>query len=247
MDRAEAKILLEAYRPEDADDPAFAEALALTRTDSELAAWFGQMQRFDAILVSKFEEVPVPSDVRRRILAGQAREKIIPAAHLFRAWYVPASLAALILVGLFFLRAVSPAPATMDALAQRAVTFSGKMPALQFVCFNPSAVADWINRQPASRSVGLVMPPQDKSMSMKMIGSSVVRWDGHPVIMIALQNDKQMAMLYIMKGSAMPEMKDGATETMHKANWVVKAMKKNGELQLLAAEGTADPNFPMPF
>ena len=248
MDRAEAKMLLEAYRPEDAGDPIFTKALRLVETDPDLAAWFEHVQSIDSILAAKIREAPVPADVRARILSGyRGDEKIIPATHLFRALSVPASLAALILFGLFLWHVVAPAPTGMDALARQAVAFSGKMPALQFVCFNPTAVADWVNRQPASRSVGLTLPPQAEAMSMKLIGSSIVQWDGHPVVMIALQNGKQMAMLYVMKDAVAPGMKDGATETMREANWIVRATKSHGELQLLAAEGGSEPNFPMPF
>ena len=248
MDKADLKLLLESYRPQDANDPIFAEALQAVAADPELTAWFGQMRRFDAIMAAKFQETPVPADVKRHILLGYREADPIPERSSRRIWYVPTSIAAAILAGLFLWHVVAPPPHRIRALEQQAIAYTGQLPALQFVCYNASLVAQWVNRQPASAQVGLRLPMPDKSMSLKMIGSSMVQWDGHPVVMICLQNGKQMAMLYIMKGDEAPEMQEGGAETMQKADWVVRATKLNGQLHLLAARGgPEDLNFPMPF
>lgn len=67
MDKTTVKLLLESYRPQDANDPIFAKALREVAADPELAAWFEQMQRFDAAMTSKFEEIPIPPDLRNHI------------------------------------------------------------------------------------------------------------------------------------------------------------------------------------
>ena len=249
MDKASIKILLESYRPEDANDPIFAEALREAASNPELAAWFEQKQRFDAIMAAKLQEAPVPPEVRSHILRGYRNaEPDLAPQRLFRAWYIPTSIAAILLAGLFLWRSTGLGEAQMSPLEQQAIAYTGKMPALQFVCFDATEVARWVNGQPGSQQVGLTLPMPDKSMRLKMIGSSMVNWNGHPVVMICLQNGKHMAMLYILNGNEAPGMRDGVTETVQKAGWVVRASKSNGQLHLLAARGgPEDLNFPMPF
>lgn len=73
MNREEAKFILQAYRPgtSDADDPQFAEALAMLEQDPELAKWYEQEQQLDEIIRAKLTQVEVPKRLRSEILAGE--------------------------------------------------------------------------------------------------------------------------------------------------------------------------------
>lgn len=73
MDKQEAKLLLQSYRPNglDAGDDAFAEALALARRDPELGAWFKNECELDRAIGERLGSCPVPKDLRPAILAGQ--------------------------------------------------------------------------------------------------------------------------------------------------------------------------------
>lgn len=73
MDLEEAKYLLQSYRAsgKDADDPHFSEALALTQTDPELQGWFARQKGISRAIESKLKEIPIPKDLRSRILSGQ--------------------------------------------------------------------------------------------------------------------------------------------------------------------------------
>lgn len=77
MDKQEAKMVLQALRPNDLDttQPAFAEALALVETDPELKAWWEAQQAFDRAVVAKLKQVPIPDDLRASILAGRKIEQ----------------------------------------------------------------------------------------------------------------------------------------------------------------------------
>lgn len=257
MDKTTVKLLLESYRPQDASDPIFAEALREVAADPELAAWFEQMQRFDAALTSKLEAIPIPADLRNHIFLGYqgtttARD---PRRHLPWAWI--GSIAAAFVLGVFCWRLIAPpersgkalvAEAPISPLALQAISYTERMPALQFVCFDAAAVASWINEQPGTQQLGLRLPKPDKSLSMAMIGSSVVDWHGRPVVMVALQNGQRMAMLYILSPDDVPGLKDGATETIEKDNWVVQAKNTNGRVQVLTTRGGPGAlDFPMPF
>jgi anti-sigma factor RsiW len=73
MDREEARLILQSCRPgdQDAGDPQFAEALALAKSDPELAAWFAEQQKFDAQVRDAIQSLPVPLDLKATILAGE--------------------------------------------------------------------------------------------------------------------------------------------------------------------------------
>ena len=72
MTNEEAKFMLQGYRPngEDADNDAFAEALAQADRDPSLRAWFEREQAFDAMIAGKLREVAPPAGLRESILAG---------------------------------------------------------------------------------------------------------------------------------------------------------------------------------
>ena len=84
MNRDEAKLILQAYRPggRDTGDPFFAEALAMVEKDVELSAWFVEQQAFDARIIGSIQQVRVPSRLRAEILA---ENKTRPAPLL--AWW----------------------------------------------------------------------------------------------------------------------------------------------------------------
>jgi hypothetical protein len=72
MNNVEAKFILKGYRPNgaDANDATFGAALSQAGQDPALRAWFAQEQAFDAAVVAKLGEVPVPAGLREAILAG---------------------------------------------------------------------------------------------------------------------------------------------------------------------------------
>jgi hypothetical protein len=241
-------MLLASYRPQDAEDPIFADALREVGRDPELAAWFEEMQRFDVVVGEKFRTASVPAEVKARVLAD-ARTASIPAANTTPAkrwWAVPLAIAAMLCAALLVWQNFAPVPASR-ALALQAISYSEEMPALQFVCFDAGEVAKWINKHPGSRHLGLKLNQPAEALSMQMIGSSVVDWNGQPVTMVCLQDGKRMAMLYILTATdaALP---DGATETVEERGWTVRTIKTGGQVRVLTVKGRAqEQDFQVPF
>jgi hypothetical protein len=128
----------------------------------------------------------------------------------------------------------------------QAIAYSGKMPALQFVCFDSALVARWIDEKSAALSMGKVI---EKSMAnLQMIGSSTARFDDKPVILIALQNGSQMAMLYVVRAADFPDAASGAGTTMEKDGWVSETGRDGQHLYVLTAKGTRkNLHFAMPL
>jgi len=73
MNRDEARLILQSCRPggQDAADPQFAAALALAKQDAELTAWFAGQQKFDAQMSREIKSLPVPPDLKAKILAQE--------------------------------------------------------------------------------------------------------------------------------------------------------------------------------
>ena len=79
MNNEEAKRVLLAYRPGLAvqDDPEVAEALALAQEDETLQGWLEQHEAFQEAVRSELRAMPVPRDLKARILTRQSRRKKI--------------------------------------------------------------------------------------------------------------------------------------------------------------------------
>ena len=244
MTRDEIKTLLEAYRPEDADDPIFAEALREVAKDPALAAWFEESQRFDAVIGDKLRGAAAPHGLKMRILGPALPE---PSSRSLRPWILPFGAAAAVAVAALLLWQQFGRVPPGRALAMQAMSFTGKMPALQFVCFNAYDVAGWINNQAAAKKLGIFLESPGETFHMKMIGSSVVDWNGHPVIMVCLQNNGQMVMLYILP-SAEAALPDGVEETIERHGWAARVSRSGNQVRVLTTAGSArNLDFQVPF
>jgi hypothetical protein len=99
MTTEQAKEILAAFRPgtDDEQDPIFAEALELMRSDKDLKAWFEEARAFDQLMKVELARVPAPASVREVILASP---KIIRPAPWWnprlKGWHWAAAAAVLI-------------------------------------------------------------------------------------------------------------------------------------------------------
>ena len=264
MDKTTIKMVLSAYRVagRDAADPIFAEALRAAESDLELKAWFEETQRFDALMVDTLGQVPTPAGLKETILLDAASgASFAPARAPFYAWRRQAAAGLAMAAGLLlaFLLGRLTLPGTVghtaaaddrsagaNRLALQAIAYTGKMPALQFVCFDASAVAGWVEKKAAVLKMGKLI---DRPLArLQMIGSSTAEWEGKPVMMIALQNGEQMAMLYIVRAADFPGAVGDAGEVMEKDGWVSKTGRHGEHLYVLTTKGTRQNlDFPMPL
>ena len=69
MDMERAKFILQSFRPdgEDADEPAFAEALGLAAKDRELGEWLAAERAQDAAFSAMLSDMKIPDDLRDAI------------------------------------------------------------------------------------------------------------------------------------------------------------------------------------
>ncbi len=97
MNHEEAKEILISYRPNsgDAQDPVFAEALALAERDPELGEWFAREQEFDARMRGAVRALQPPADFH----ASPKVAKFPGAKSFSRSGMWLAALAACLVVG----------------------------------------------------------------------------------------------------------------------------------------------------
>jgi hypothetical protein len=261
MEKATIKMVLGSYRAnhQDAEDPILADALRELERDPELKAWFEEEQRFDRGMMAELQQVPTPADLKDLLLLNAqaaGREPAGAVKALFqrqaKTWLaIAAGLAIAFVLGRLSLPPGALSPQSNgggggEFLATQAIAYTGKMPALQFVCFDASLVAGWVNEQSAALHMGKLIT---KALpKLQMIGSSTARWEGKPVIMIALQNGHQMAMLYLVRATDFPGATSEIGEVMEKDGWVSQTGRDGDNLYVLTTKGTReDLHFPNPL
>ena len=123
MNNAEAKFILQGYRPNgaDASDATFQAALEQVQHDPALHEWFARQQAFDAAVGAKLSEVPAPAGLREAILAGGRVTVADPAQA--RWWRSPALFAAAAAIAVIFTTALAlwPKQAVADTALARYV------------------------------------------------------------------------------------------------------------------------------
>lgn len=102
MNNAEAKFILQGYRPNgtDAGDETFRAAVEQAGRDPALGEWFARQQAFDRAVSAKLEQITPPADLRAAILAGG---RVTAAGAPRRIWWShPAWLAAAASLAIMF-------------------------------------------------------------------------------------------------------------------------------------------------
>lgn len=125
MTRDEAKLVLAVCRPggQDAANPELAEALAMLKTDPELAHWFAEQRDFDLAVSRALQSTAVPANLRTAILAGG---KVIEQLSWWRLvnWGRVATCALVLGVGaIFFVTSLSRTQ-TLIAASREMIQFA---------------------------------------------------------------------------------------------------------------------------
>jgi hypothetical protein len=121
MNNAEAKFILQGYRPNGADagDAAFCAAVEQAKADPALGEWFAKQQAFDAAISDKLGQVTPPADLRAAILAGG---RVTAAGMTSRSWWNrPVWMAAAAAVAVIFATTLALWPRSALAFDEFAV------------------------------------------------------------------------------------------------------------------------------
>ena len=197
MDQEEAKRLLECYRPsgQDSDDPQFQEALALTRRDPELQRWFASQQDLSIALSKKLQEIPVPKDLKTKILNERIDRQMPRQRHLGR----PLAIAAIVLILLTPLaylanRFQASPPTTYAALKQDMGNYLSGFYVLEKMSDDLDGLQTYLQSQ---HGVARYDAPEWLAQHPS-IGCGIIEWHGQEIALICFMVKGEVVHLFAM-------------------------------------------------
>lgn len=227
MNNQEARLILNAYRPNgrDASDPMFAEALEQARHDPELQKWFADETALNTRLQARLESaIPVPPGLKSNLLA--LRKTVRPTPWYFRPMNLAAA-AAVLLVTAIILVVLPQKPGSLasfrEAMARRSLQMQGH------IVFESHQIAD-IRQWLQSRGVAanFVLPAMLQSGTPQ--GCRVVDWNGHKATMVCFMLEGNQHMdLFVMDRSGLPDFPPNASPQFAKTDGLMTAMWSNGQ------------------
>ena len=253
MDRKEAQLILSGLRPGglEANEPFFAEALALAETDPELQAWWQAQQEFDRRVSARLREVPVPNSLRQRCLLSPKIVTYYPPQWQHRGLLAAAAAVAILCVaGTWWhvssssdlasnsASSVPSLPVDRDAFTQQVVTKLGtKGPELAKFSTDHDEVKAWLAERKAP--IGQ-MPP--KFVTLPSIGCQKYVIGGHVVsLMCFTMADGCEAHLFVVEKTALtnPPASTGPQYDSMKG-WNVASWSDDKMSYVLATNATMD-------
>jgi hypothetical protein len=203
MDRKEAQHILSALRPDgpEANDPAFAEALARMESDPALKAWWQAQQEFDRKISAKLAGVPVPDGLRENILARRKVVRFRPPVR-YSTLLAAAAVLAFLCVAATFWHVANYGPVDRSDYAEAILSKLGdKGPSLALFSADHEQVKAWLKSQNAPLGE---MP--SKFASVPSIGCQKYVIHGHVVSLICFTlADGGEAHLFMVDKSALAD------------------------------------------
>jgi hypothetical protein len=224
----------------DANDPQTAEALEVMRRDPDLAAWFEQHRSAQEAIRGKLKAIPVPPDLRRRILDAHVDHRRV--VHLFGApMLVGLAAAALIVITASFWISHSSDQQTFvhyrDRMArkvQRRVYFTS------MVTGDQTQVSNYFRTNGA---------PTDEALPKNLVklpleGGAIVLWENHPVSVLCLDAREKGATenndvwVFIAKRADMTKLPDKKSTQFEKIGGLMTASWTAGDtIYLVVSRG----------
>jgi hypothetical protein len=218
MNKQQAREILSVYRPgtEDEQNPMFAEALALARTDRELKTWFEESTNFDRGMRAALAQMDAPIDLRDLILVGH---KIVRPSPWWNYRLSGRQLAAAAAVVLF--AALSALwfnhrpPGFAEFRREIADSSWGPSPHVEM----PAGSLSEIKRLLAAQRVdtNFNIPPALAHSDIR--GCSVMHWRGHEVPVICFHSEKQHLHLVVVDRNLFPDAPAIMPQTDEWSSW----------------------------
>ena len=207
MSNHEAKFILGAYRPggRDADHAMFTAALAQTKVDPALGAWFARAQAHDAALAAKLREIAPPPGLREAILAGARVSRAPEQTRRFpTVWLaLAASVALLLTVSL----ALWPKRAGADPARLTAFALDDTAHGQHGGHGTAAGALQVLLSQPSTR-LGAGLPVE--FATLRATGCRTLSLAGHDVLEVCFQRDGVWFHCYVAKSADFPVSGTGA-------------------------------------
>jgi anti-sigma factor RsiW len=237
MNNQEAKLILQAYRPDgqDASDPLFAEALAQVARDPELQKWFTAENALEAHIQARVREaIPVPARLKSNLLA--MRKIARPAPWWLQPLKLSFAAAVLLLLGLAAFRLLPHPPAQLAAFRETMARYSLQEHGhIVFESHDMAKIQQWFEGRGIRSDFEL--PPALPGGSAE--GCRVVDWNGRKATMICfvLAGGEHLD-LFVVDHDGLPDFPEGAAPQFAPAHGMMTATwSKGGEVYLLTGDG----------
>jgi hypothetical protein len=227
MNNQEAKLILQAYRPngEDASDPMFAEALDQSRKDPELQRWFAEENLLNVRLQARLDTaVPIPPGLKSDLLA--LRKTVRPEPWWQQSMKLAAAIVVLLSLGaILLLLTQRPGPvASFRETMARSSTQTEEH--VTFPSHDMAKIQQWLQ----GRSMGTNFDLPALLAGGIPQGCRVVDWNGRKATMICffLQSGEHMD-LFVIDRASLPDFPANSAPQFAKADGLMTAMWASGE------------------
>jgi hypothetical protein len=233
MNRGEAQFILHAYRAngEDAHDPQFEEALALVRSDPELARWFAREQALDAAIAARIHSVLPPPHLTTQLLSAR---KVIRRRARWRkpAWLAAAASVALLIsvASVWLLR--RSGETDFASFRGRMIEAYGDMTKhIDVAGLDADELKRWLMEH--GGDPGFVLPPGLASKGI--IGCRVLEWHGHRVTLLCMKFGGKHVDVFVVNASDLPRISLSATPRFGSESGLTTATwRREGKIYFLA-------------
>jgi len=237
MNNQEAKLILQAYRPngQDASEPFFAEALEQAHHDPELQKWFAEEMLINARVQARLETaIPVPATLKSELLALRKTVSQTPW------WYQPMKLAASVfavaLLGLGLLLATkkpSQLASFRETMAQRSALMQEH---IVFQSHDIVQIKQWLQGQNMATNFDLPTLLQGGTPQ----GCRLVDWNGHKATMICFMLNGQHMDLFVINRDSLPNFPENGAPQFAEANGLMTATWASGGKVYLLTGGSKE-------
>jgi len=238
MDKQEAKLILHSYRfnGQDANDPAFAEALQMAQRDPELAAWLEAERATDESISARLKESPVPADLRKAIISGLRSESRISRT-AYKWWKSPglawAAVIVMAFVGAFLLHDKQPGRGQL-ALADYRLTMRTNLETLTGFDLpenEPLKIRKWLDSRGFAGTVSI----PEQLVSKKSVGCKLFPYGESQSALICFQlPNMEMVHLFVIENSALGGVELTSSREFAKCgDWDTCCWEEEGNLYLL--------------
>ncbi|HAV61960.1 MAG TPA: hypothetical protein DCY13_06305 [Verrucomicrobiales bacterium] len=188
-----------------ADDSSARQALLLAASDPELGRWWSLQQQVQRTLRERFQELPVPDDLRDSILAR--RKLIRPLWWRRPAWHAAAAAAVLILLAasLLWPPGVSES-VTFESFRDRMVRTVIREYRMDITTGNEADIRRFLAENDGHPN----FRTSEALADLSYFGAGRLTWQDQPVSMICFERSKDVLMyLFVMNRSVLPDAPPG--------------------------------------
>jgi hypothetical protein len=239
MTNKEATFLLGAFRPNggDSSDPEFSEALEQAARDPVLNAWFQDQRRVDSAIAARLASIPVPAELRSRILTGGRVSRPRPWAFSSRLWAIAAMLALFVGMGTWYSGAFrhpsdqwqDQALASLSQLVSGEAAFDAKSPKV-------AELQQWLRANGSPIAAALPASLQ----GLASVGCKTLSWHGHLISIICFHGPGDelvhLAMMRRAAGQSLPP--EGAPLYATRDGWSTASWTQGDMAMMLVTKGT---------